>query len=98
MGVTAVGSTSREGVEGGRFSMVNPSDAAMNALGAQGWELVTSYLEMETAWTNFGSSRYVTGLQPNVRPQRVVLLFRRALHGAPAPTPPTPAPPAARPR
>jgi hypothetical protein len=32
---------------------------------------------METAHPNFGNSEYVTGLQPNIRPQRVVLVLRR---------------------
>jgi len=42
-------------------------------------ELVDSYLEMETVHPNFGDSRYVTGLQPNVRPQRLVLIFERPI-------------------
>lgn len=49
----------------------------MAALGVSGWELVGSFLEMETAFANFGKDEYVTGLQPNIRPQRVVLIFKR---------------------
>ncbi len=63
----------------GNFSSVNPSEAMLNKLGSEGWELSSSYLEMETAWMNFGKSEYVTGLQPNIRPQRVVLVFKRRL-------------------
>lgn len=46
-------------------------------MGQQRWELVSSYLEHETAHPNFGNSEYVTGIQPNVRPQKVVLIFKR---------------------
>lgn len=69
----------REGSSAGKFSSVTPSVESINALGKEGWELSTSYLEMETAWVNFGNDRYVSGLQPNVRPQRVVMIFKRKL-------------------
>lgn len=88
-------SNRREGDGAGAFGSVTPGDEALNVLGADGWELVTSYLEMETAWVNFGNSRYVTGLQPNVRPQRAVLLFRRVVRTPPAP-PRAPAVPGTR--
>jgi hypothetical protein len=58
---------------------VTPSDSTLNALGLEGWELVTSYLENETTHPNFGDSQYVTGLQPNIRPQRAILIFKRYL-------------------
>ena len=61
------------------FGSVSPSESEMNTLGLQGWELATSYLEMETAYPNFGNQGYVTGIQPNVRPQRVVFIFKRPL-------------------
>jgi hypothetical protein len=41
--------------------------------------IVGSYLEIETAYPNFGDSKYVTGLQPNVRPQRLVLVLRHRI-------------------
>lgn len=69
----------RTGSEAGKFSSITPSDEMLNKLGADGWELSTSYLEMETAWFNFGKDEYVTGLQPNIRPQRVVFVFKRRL-------------------
>ena len=56
---------------------LTPSEEHLQALGKEGWELATSYLEMETVWPNFGNDKYVTGLQPNVRPQRLVLVFKR---------------------
>ncbi|EFA68224.1 hypothetical protein [Cylindrospermopsis raciborskii] len=46
-------------------------------MGQEHWELVGSYLENETAYPNFGNSEYVTGIQPNVRPQKLVLIFKR---------------------
>ncbi|MDQ3816859.1 MAG: DUF4177 domain-containing protein [Thermoproteota archaeon] len=60
-----------------KFSSVKVDEAQLASMGAEGWELVGTFLEMETAYPNFGSSEYVTGLQPNVRPQRAVLIFKR---------------------
>lgn len=54
-----------------------PKDSVLNVYGVEGWELTTSYLEVETAYPNFGDDKYVTGLQPNVRSQDVVLIFKR---------------------
>ena len=64
-----------------RVSSATPDSQAISKLGDEGWDLVASYLEMETSYPNFGSAQYVTGLQPNVRPQRVVLLFKRRKRG-----------------
>jgi len=49
----------------------------INSLGTSGWELVTVYLEHETAHPNFGKEDFVTGIQPNVRPQTLVCIFKR---------------------
>jgi hypothetical protein len=89
LGVVSAPTHVRTGPAAAEFSAITPDMDQLNELGRQGWELTGSYLEMETAWANFGNDRYVTGLQPNVRPQRLVLLFRRAL---PASTSPTTAP------
>jgi hypothetical protein len=52
----------------------------LDGYGKDGWELATSYLEPETAYPNLSENpKYVTGLQPNVRPKRVVLLFKRLM-------------------
>lgn len=77
--VVTVGSEGHERLKVGamNYSSITPSEADFNLLGKQGWELSSSYLEMETAWANFGKDEYVTGLQPNVRPQRVVFIFKR---------------------
>jgi hypothetical protein len=65
-------------IEGGMAqNQISVSDAQLNAIGLQGWELAGSYLEMETAFPNFGDSKYVTGLRDNVRPQRLVLILER---------------------
>ncbi|WP_460194640.1 DUF4177 domain-containing protein [Thermosynechococcus sp. FA-CM-4201] len=52
-------------------------ESEVEKLGKQGWELVDSFVEDETVHPNFGQSNLVVGLQPNVRPNRVVLLFKR---------------------
>ena len=59
------------------FASVEPNIDELNILGNEGWEIINSYLEMETAFPNFGNPNYLTGLQPNVRPQRVVYLLKR---------------------
>lgn len=68
---------SRTGTDAGKSTTASPSESELNKLGLEGWELVASYLEMETAHPNFGNESYVTGLQPNIRPQRSVLIFKR---------------------
>ena len=67
----------RIGSDAMRSTKVSPSESDLNKLGAEGWELVTSYLELETAHPNFGNESYVTGLQPNIRSRRAVLVFKR---------------------
>jgi hypothetical protein len=49
----------------------------LDSMGSQGWELVSSFLEHETAHPNFGDEDYVSGIQPNMRPQKLVLIFKR---------------------
>ncbi|HEX8686477.1 MAG TPA: hypothetical protein VF654_08245, partial [Pyrinomonadaceae bacterium] len=58
---------------------VDIKDEQLAVLGQEGWELVGTFLEVETTHPNYGSSEYVTGLQPNVRPQKAVLLFKKPL-------------------
>ena len=53
--------------------------SSLDSRGQNGWELVDTFLEHETAHPNFGKDDYVTGIQPNVRPQRLVLIFKRPL-------------------
>jgi len=56
---------------------VNPTEIELNKLGSEGWELVTSYFELETAYPNFEDYKYVTGVQPNIKPQRAIIVFKR---------------------
>jgi hypothetical protein len=59
-------------------STILPSDSSLNKFGIDGWEIATSYLEMETVFPNLlASGDGVNGLQPNVRPQRLVVIFKR---------------------
>jgi hypothetical protein len=67
----------RTGKDAFKASLVTPGQSKLDELGAEGWELVSTYLEQETAYPNFGKDEYVTGLQPNVRPQRLVMVFKR---------------------
>lgn len=69
----------RSGSDAMKSTRVTPTETEINKLGLEGWELVTSYLEIETAHPNFGIDSYVTGLQPNIRPKRAVLFFKRQL-------------------
>jgi hypothetical protein len=48
------------------------------SMGSEGWELVSCFLEHQTSHPNFGEKKnLVTGLQPNTRPQKLVLIFKR---------------------
>jgi hypothetical protein len=58
---------------------VNLDLPELQTLGAEGWEVSGLWLEQETVHPNFGKTEYVTGLQPNVRPSRLVVLLKRPL-------------------
>jgi hypothetical protein len=59
---------------------VIPSDSSLNKLGAEGWEIASSYLEQETVFPNLlAKGESVDGLKENVRPQRLVVIFKRPL-------------------
>ena len=59
-------------------SSVLPSDSSLNKFGIDGWEIATSYLEMETVFPNLLSSGDgVNVIQPNIRPQMLVVIFKR---------------------
>ena len=70
---------SRTGSGASEYTTVYISEERLDMLGLEGWEVVGSYLEMETAYPNFGDSNYVTGIQPNVRPQKVVVILKRPI-------------------
>jgi hypothetical protein len=68
---------SRTGTAAMQASTILWPDAKITEMGEQGWELVGTYLETETAYPNFGNDDYVTGLRENIRPQKLVLIFKR---------------------
>jgi hypothetical protein len=59
------------------YKTVPDFSSRLESLGSQGWELVGTFLEHETSHPNFGKEDYVTGLQPNTRPQKLVMIFKR---------------------
>ncbi len=71
------GIESRDGSGAFRFQSITPNQEELNSLGEKGWEISTSYLEMETAFPNFGNEGYHTGIKENVRPQRLIIIFKR---------------------
>ena len=77
--VVAGSSNDRTGDGALKPSSISVDEKELSKLGSQGWEIVGSFLEMETAYPNFGRAEYVTGLQTNVRPQRVVLILRHRI-------------------
>lgn len=60
------------------MSFTDPS-SKLNALGKEGWEVVTSYTEVQTVHPNYGNSEYVTGLQPNTRTSTINFVLKRKL-------------------
>lgn len=72
------------GVDEGDFrsKTVFPDLEALNKLGDEGWELVSTYEKLETAHPNYGNEKYVTGLQANTRTGAVVFLFKRLSSGS----------------
>ena len=57
-----------------------PSETSLNDLGKDGWEIASTYLEMETVYPNLlASGSGVAGLQSNTRPQRLVVIFKRPM-------------------
>jgi uncharacterized Zn finger protein (UPF0148 family) len=73
------GSHKRTGTDALMYSSIKIDQAVLNRMGGDGWEMVGSYLEMETAFPNLGTGEYVTGLQPNIRPQCLVVIFKRRI-------------------
>lgn len=59
------------------YKAIPDQQTMLNKLGEEGWELVSTFIEHETAHPNFGKEDYVTGLQPNTRPQRLVCIFKK---------------------
>lgn len=60
------------------FKVIPDLDPILREPGQEGWELVATIVEHETSHPNFGKEDYVTGLQPNIRPQRLLCIFKRS--------------------
>lgn len=60
-----------------RFATVPLDEKLLSQLGAEGWEMVGTYLEMETAFPNLDENERPKNFQPNVRPQSLTVLFKR---------------------
>lgn len=58
-------------------NVMSVSSAKLNALGDEGWDLVTAYPIIETSFPNFGNEEYVTGLRTNTRTREIVYVFKR---------------------
>lgn len=67
----------RWGDDSAKQNIIIPPEDVFNRLGQEGWELAGSYLETETAYPNFGYEDVVTGIKENIRPQRLVFIFKR---------------------
>jgi len=59
------------------FSSIQINNSILNDYGKDGWEIVDTYLELETAFPNFGNEEYVTGIRENVRSQNLVVILKR---------------------
>lgn len=53
----------------------------LNKMGNDGWELISTYTEVSTAFPNFGNSGYVTGIRENVRTSVINFVFKRPNDG-----------------
>lgn len=60
-----------------KYSSIEIDENLLNLMGKEGWEMVGSHLEMETAFPNLGKEDYIAGIHPNIRPQSLVVLFKR---------------------
>lgn len=60
-----------------KYSSIEIDENLLNLMGKDGWEMVGSHLEMETAFPNLGKEDYIAGIHPNIRPQSLVVLFKR---------------------
>jgi hypothetical protein len=55
-------------------------EAQLNDLGKDHWELTSTLSEYETAFPNLSNDlKYVTGIQPNIRPKAVIFFFKRSI-------------------
>ncbi|MFA9399062.1 MAG: hypothetical protein ACERKV_12480 [Clostridiaceae bacterium] len=67
----------KTGTQAGSSNSIEVSEQELNYLGSDGWEIVTSYLEMETAYPDLSSEKAGVSLMTNVRPQKLVIILKR---------------------
>lgn len=63
----------RKGEKAIEAASVTPATEDLTALGKDGWDLASTYLEPETAFAQFSKD----SATPNVRPQRLVMIFKK---------------------
>lgn len=66
-----------EDIKSSQGIQINESD--LNLLGKDRWSLSAAYVEEETVFPNLGDPKYITGVQPNIRPRRAVFIFQRSV-------------------
>lgn len=54
-------------------------DMTLSGYGKEGWELVSVYTTIETAYPNFGDAEYHTGIKENTRTQTINFVFKRQI-------------------
>jgi hypothetical protein len=73
-------STDEKFVNNVSSTTVVPSDSSLTNLGKEGWEIASSFVEQETVFPNLlAKGASVDGLKENIRPQRLVVIFKRPL-------------------
>lgn len=55
----------------------NDQTKMLNTMGQDGWELVNTYTEINSAHPNFGNSSYVSGIRMNTRTSVLNFIFKR---------------------
>lgn len=79
---TAGGNHERTGANALAVNDIVVEETVLNNLGKDNWEMVSSFLELETSFPNLADPKYTTGIHPNVRPKRLGLVFKRPASAA----------------
>lgn len=56
-------------------------DSVLNAMGAEGWELVSCYPLIETVYPDMGNQRIILHIKTNTRTRAVRYVFRKKYSG-----------------
>ena len=60
-----------------KSTLISVNMSTLDSLGNEGWELISVYIETETAYPNFGDAKKHTGIKTNTRPARLSFVFKR---------------------